>query len=248
MLNITILGCGSSLGVPMIGCDCNICNSKSMYNKRTRSSIYIDDNISTVLIDFGFDIKEQLIRENIRKITGAILTHRHADHVSGIDNLRIFSFIQKMPLDIFTDFTTAEIVKNCYKYLFTNNYLTINPLDFFTNFTIGSINIQLFRQHHGPIDSLGVRIGDFVYSSDVSAFPVESEQYLQNIKIWIIDCFDYKSNHAHSGLDKILYLNKIYNPLEIFLTNLSHYIDYHEISRILPKNIKPLYDGYKINM
>ena len=246
MLKITILGCGSSLGVPVIGCDCNICNSKVKYNKRTRSSIYIDDFVSTVLIDFGFDIKDQLIRENIRKITGAILTHRHADHISGIDNLRIFSFIQKMPLDIFTDFATAEIVENFYKYLFTNNYLTINPLDFFANFTIGSINIQLFRQHHGSIDSLGIRIGDFVYSSDVSDFPIESEKYLQNIKVWIIDCFDYKSNQNHSGLDKILSLNEIYNPSEIFLTNLSHFIDYDEIMKILPKNIKHLNDGYTI--
>ena len=248
MLKITILGCSSSLGVPLIGCDCDICSSDSEYNKRTRSSIYIDDGTDTMLIDFGYDIKNQLIRENIKKITGTILTHKHADHVSGIDDLRIFSFIQQMPLDIFTDHETAKILENLYGYLFTNNYLKINPLDFFAKFSIGSINIQLFKQHHGAIDSLGVRIGDFVYSSDVSDFPEESKKYLQNIKVWVVDCFDYKSNYAHSGLDKILYWNKIYNPAEILLTNLSHYIDYYEISKALPNNIKPLYDGYKINI
>jgi phosphoribosyl 1,2-cyclic phosphate phosphodiesterase len=248
MLQITILGCSSSLGVPLIGCDCAVCKSSSEYNKRTRSSIFIDDGNSTALIDFGYDIKNQLIRENIRKITGAILTHQHADHVSGIDDLRIFSFIQYAPLEIFTDSETAKIIEKSYGYLFANNHLKMNYLDFFANFAIGSLNIQLFRQHHGVIDSLGIRIGDFVYSSDVSDFPEESVKYLQNIKIWVVDCFDYKSNQAHSGLDKIFNWNKTYNPEQIFLTNLSHYIDYYEISKILPSNIKPLYDGYKINI
>jgi len=248
MLKITILGCASSLGVPIIGCDCSICNSDSVYNKRTRSSIYIDDHISGVLIDFGCDIKDQLIRENIRKITGAVLTHYHADHVGGIDDLRIFSFIQKRPLEIFTDHITAAAVDSSYNYLFANNYLAMKQVDFFTDFTIGTINIKSFKQHHGAIDSLGIRINDFVYSSDVSDFPRESEKYLHNIKVWIIDCFGYESNKCHSGLDKILYWNKIYSPSEVFLTNLSHKIDYDEISKILPKNIKPLYDGFQINI
>jgi phosphoribosyl 1,2-cyclic phosphate phosphodiesterase len=113
---------------------------------------------------------------------------------------------------------------------------------------VGSLNVQLFRQHHGLIDSLGIRIGDFVYSSDVADFPEESKPCLSNIKVWILDCLDYKSNKSHAGLDKILEWNMQYSPEQILLTNMHHNIDYHTISEQLPKNIAPLYDGYKFNV
>jgi len=245
MLQITVLGCGSSLGVPVIGCDCNICHSSSSYNKRTRSTIYIDNGESKVLIDFGFDIKDQLIRENIKILDGAILSHDHSDHTCGIDNLRMFPFIQKKPLEIFTDKITAEALENRYSYLFAPTKLVTRPVDFFAKFKIKTLNVQFFRQNHGAIDSIGVRIDDFVYSSDVSAFPQESRIFLKNIKVWILDCMSYTSNAMHSGLDKVLEWNEEYQPEQILLTNMNHYIDYHEISTKLPSNIKPLYDGYK---
>lgn len=248
MLNVTILGCGSSLGVPVIGCNCNICNSASQYNKRTRSSIFISDENSNILVDFGFDIKDQLIREGINRLDGAILTHNHADHVSGIDNLRVFPQIQKKPLAIFTDYQTASLVENRYNYLFNPNNLVIRPVDFFAKFMIGSLTIQLFKQYHGAINSLGIRIGDFIYSSDVVDFPDESKQFLFNSKVWILDCLDYKSNHAHAGLDKILLWNEQYKPGQIFLTNMRHTIDYDKILAELPDNIAPLYDGYKFTI
>ncbi len=248
MLQITILGCGASLGVPVIGCDCNICTSTSTYNKRTRSSIYIDDGNSQILIDFGFDIKDQLIREKIKKLDAAILTHYHADHFSGIDNLRVFPFIQKKPLEIFSDSNTILQTEACNKYLFHPDKLVSRPVDFFAKFKVNTINVQFFRQNHGRIDSLGIRIDDFVYSSDVEYFPEESAPFLQNIKIWILDCVAHGSCGGHAGLDRVLQWNDQYKPQQILLTNMSHYIDYHEILKILPTNIKPLYDGYKFNV
>ncbi|WP_375326456.1 MBL fold metallo-hydrolase [Candidatus Tisiphia endosymbiont of Nemotelus uliginosus] len=246
MLKVTVLGCGASLGVPVIGCECNICTSQSNYNKRTRSSIYIDDDNSQILIDFGFDIKDQLIREKIKKIDAAILTHDHADHVSGIDNLRVFPFIQNKPLAVFSDHATISRTEARNQYLFAPEKLIAKPIDFFTKCTINTIEVQFFRQNHGSIDSLGIRIGDFVYSSDVSDFPVESNDFLQDIKVWILDCISYKSNDHHAGLDKILRWNEQFKPQQILLTNMNHFIDYHEIIKILPPNIKPLYDGYRL--
>lgn len=245
MLQITILGCGSSVGVPVIGCDCSICHSSLSYNKRTRSAIYIDNGESRVLIDFGFDIKDQLIRENIRILDGVILSHDHADHTCGIDDLRIFPYIQKQPLEIFTDKVSAQAIKNRYSYLFTANNLIARPMDFFANFKIKTLNVQFFRQNHGAIDSLGIRVDDFVYSSDVSDFPGQSKTFLKNVKVWIVDCMSYTSTAAHSGLDKVLEWNEEYRPEQILLTNMNHHVDYHEISKKLPSNIKPLYDGYK---
>lgn len=255
MLQVTILGCGSSTGVPVIACDCTICSSDSNYNKRTRSAIFINDEQTKILIDFGPDIKNQLLREKIRQIDATILTHDHADHVGGIDELRIISFIQNRPLEVFTDAETATIIENRYQYLFMENTqynlpqrLVSKPVDFYSKVKIGSLDIQFFRQNHGPIDSLGLRIGDLVYSSDVVDFPEQSKQFLQNIKFWILDCLDYKSNAYHAGLDKILQWQEEFKPEKMFLTNMNHNIDYHEVIRQLPANIIPLYDGYKLNL
>lgn len=255
MLEITVLGCGASLGVPVVACNCTVCNSSSTYNKRTRSSIFINNEKTKILVDFGFDIRYQLLKENITHIDAAILTHDHADHVGGVDELRALAFNQPSPLEIFTDNNTANIIESRYHYLFAYNHkynvrqrLIAKPIDFYAQINIGTIPIQFFRQDHGPIDSLGIRIGDFVYSNDVVEFPEESKQYLENIKVWILDCLDYKSNNCHAGLDKILEWYNEYKPEKIFLTNMHHDIDYHTISQELPKNIIPLYDGYKISL
>ncbi|WPY01067.1 MBL fold metallo-hydrolase [Candidatus Trichorickettsia mobilis] len=245
MFQVTVLGCGGSVGVPMIGCSCKVCKSNSLYNKRTRSAIFISDENSNILVDFGFDIKDQIVQAEINKLDGAILTHDHADHVAGIDNLRLFTRIQQRPLNIYTDYTTAAAVEHRYQYLFTNKQLIMNSIGFFDKLNIGNLSLQLFRQHHGSIDSIGIRIKNFVYSSDIVDFPVESKQYLYNIEIWVLDCTGDQSSKTHAGLDKILQWNEEYQPQQIFLTNMQHTIDYHEISTRLPKNIRPLYDGYK---
>ncbi len=245
MIKITVLGCGPSLGVPIIGCECNVCTSSSIYNKRTRSSIYIDDDNSQILIDFGPDIKDQLIREKIKKVDAAILTHDHADHVGGIDTLRIFPFLQKKPLEIFSDSKTLARTQERNEYLFTPEKLVTRAVDFFTKCTINTIEVQFFKQYHGPVDSLGVRVGDFVYSTDVVDFPQESKCFLQNIEVWILDCTAYKSNDSHAGLERVLQWNQEFKPGRILLTNLSHLVGYDEILKILPPNIQPLYDGYK---
>lgn len=252
MLEVTILGCGSSLGVPVIGCNCQVCKSDSHYNKRTRSAIFIRSNQTKILVDFGFDIKHQLIREKIGDIDAAILTHEHADHVSGIDELRAVVFYQARPLPIYTDKATMESLERRYNYLFSNNNqrhipqrLVPKPVDFFSKITVGDIEIQFFKQDHGPIDSLGIKIGDFIYSSDVIDFPAESQEFLYNAGIWVIDCLSYNSDDCHAGLNKILEWQKKYQPKQIFLTNMSHLIDYHKIIEMLPAGITPLYDGFK---
>ena len=200
------------------------------------------------MVDFGFEIREQLIKAGITKLDAAILTHDHADHVQGIDNLRVFPFMKQKPLPIITDRATASAIENRYKYLFHEKCLKTQIIQYEDNITIGDLKLQLFRQHHGPIDSLGIKIEDFVYSNDVSSFPAISEKFLYDLKYWVLDCRAYVSNNHHLGLEKVLELNEKYKPQQLLLTNLGHEIDYEEITKLLPKNIKPLYDGYKIRM
>lgn len=247
---VQILGCGSSAGVPVIACDCFVCSAVLKRNKRTRCSLLFSsmrrNSPVNILVDFGFDIKDQLVRAKLRHLNAAILTHYHADHACGVDHLKIFSFLQKQPIDIFTDEETAKKLYDYNSYLFKMNNLRLRVVDFYEKILIDSVKIQLFKQDHGTIPSIGVKINDFVYSSDVVDFPPESHIYLERAKQWVVDCISYNSTVNHAGLDKILLWQEKYKPEKIFLTNMSHKLDYYELQKDLPKNIIPLYDGYKI--
>jgi phosphoribosyl 1,2-cyclic phosphate phosphodiesterase len=246
MLKITVLGCGASLGTPIIGCKCSVCISGSQYNKRSRSSILINNNDTTVLVDFGFDIRSQLLSQKVSHIDGAILTHDHADHVGGIDDLRVFPYLCQAPLDIYTREDIVNKVSRRYEYLFGDNKLALKSANVHDNLNIKNMELRLFNQHHGSIDSFGIRVGDFVFSCDVSDFPEESESYLYGIDTWLLDCVDYNSNYSHAGLDKIFLWDKKFNPKKIYLTNMGHGIDYHKIINELPPHIRPAYDGLNL--
>jgi phosphoribosyl 1,2-cyclic phosphate phosphodiesterase len=243
MIKIKILGCGSSLGVPVIGCSCNVCSSTAPYNKRLKSALLISHFDKNVLIDFGQDIRQQLLRENVKKIDHAILTHIHSDHASGIDDLRPFHLVNGLPpLDIYSDKFTFDMFKIRFPYLDNAEYFKRIIVDSYDQRIIGGLNFQFFKQNHGNINSLGVRIGNFAYANDLIEFYKESYKYLYNLDILIIDCISYKSTKTHSGLEKVLIWREKFKPKLIYLTNMSHGIDYFEIQKILPENVKPLYD------
>jgi phosphoribosyl 1,2-cyclic phosphate phosphodiesterase len=249
MTEITILGCGASLGVPVLACSCTTCMSSDIRNKRTRPSILITKNNKNILVDFGLDIKSQLMRENITKLECAILTHDHADHVGGIDELRVFGFKDKTSLPIYSDSNTIDRISRRYTYLINEKRIEPRKLrDFECIVTLADVEIQFFRQNHYSMDSLGIRIGDFVYSNDVIRYYPESEKFMKNAKCWVIDCMDYTSTVAHSGLDQVMIWYEQFKPEFVYLTNMSHAIDYHEIQKHLPSNIMPLHDGMKINV
>lgn len=246
MLKINVLGCGSSLGVPVIGCNCSVCKSSSRYNKRLRPSIIINLNKTKILVDFGFNIKEQLINSRTCYLDGAILTHEHADHVSGIDELKVFFYIHGKPLRIFVLESIAQLILKKYQYLFDNGMLKIHIVNEFQKVEINDVFFQLFPQVHGTINTLGIKVENFVYSCDISSIPLESEKYFYNLKVWIVDCINYKSTTKHAGLEKVLEWDRKYKPQKIYLTNMSHSIDYHKIINELPFHIKPLYDNFEI--
>lgn len=248
MPKITVLGCGSSHGVPVIGCACEVCTSDSTYNKRRRSAIIIEQSGVKVLVDFGFDIKDQLVDARINRLDGAILTHDHADHVAGIDTLRAFKYLSGEPVTVYTDHETEAKIRERYKYLLDKNELRTKSFGKYDKFGIRGVEFQLFNQIHAEIDSLGIRVGDFVYSPDVREFPNESEEYLRGVKVWLVDCLAMKSNSSHAGLDKVLEWSEKYAPKFVYLTNMRDEIDYHKIQKELPPNIKPAHDGLVIQV
>ena len=247
MTEITILGCGASLGVPVLACECKICKSESKFNKRSRPSILISKAGKNVLVDFGLDVRLQLMREQINSLDAAILTHDHADHVGGIDDLRVFGYQTNTPLPIYSDSKTIDVIAERYKYMLREKRIEMHKLDDYESMhNIAGVDIQFFEQDHYSMRSLGLRIGDFVYSNDVIKYPESSQKFLYGAKTIVIDCMDYESTLAHSGLWQVLLWNEEYKPESMWLTNMSHTIDYDEIQKQLPSNVRPLVDGQKI--
>ncbi len=246
MIKVKILGCGASLGTPVIGCQCNVCNSDNIFNRRTRSAILLQDDTSNILIDSGYDIRNQLLREDIKKIDYVILTHPHSDHIGGLDDLRIFYYKEQNSLEIFADQITANIIYKNFDYLFHSKKMKLNILEIEKNLKLSNMNFSFFKHNHGSIENISIKIENFLYSCDVSEFKNNSEKKLINLDHWVIDCVDYKGTKAHIGLEHILELNAKFKPKKVYLTGLSHKIDYQEISTKIPSNFVVLYDGYQL--
>lgn len=249
MQKLTILGCGSSWGVPVIGCKCKVCISSSPYNKRNRSSLLIQSDTTNILVDSGFDIRTQLLNFNIDRLDALILTHDHADHVCGLDELRVFHDLHRQkPLDLYTDHSTLDIITKRIDYLMKRKIFHPIGIDFESEHIIGDIKIQFFLQDHGCMDSLGMRLGNIVYTNDVIRYPEESKKYLYNVDVMIIDCVDYKATQTHIGLPEVIEWYNEFKPKMMYLTNMSHDIDYFEIQKILPEGVMPAHDGLVVDI
>jgi phosphoribosyl 1,2-cyclic phosphate phosphodiesterase len=253
MIKIVVLGCGASLGVPVIGCGCSVCMSTDPKNKRLRSALLIksteQDEEKNILVDCGFDIKRQLMRAGIKKLDGAILTHRHADHLSGLDELRVFSLIhghKLMPFYMHPD--SRPKVMAAHNYLFENGNLQENLIDYYSEIGVAGVKVSFFKQDHTVMNSLGLRINNFVYANDVAFFYDESLKYLENVDTFLVDCCEYKSTTVHAGLERVLEWHEAFKPKHTYLTNLSHKIDYYEIQKMLLPNMYPAYDGLVIEI
>lgn len=255
MGKITILGCAGSNGVPEIGCFCHTCRSPLHFNKRLRSSIFIEDQkLGRVLVDPGPDFRQQILKYGIESIDTIFITHDHYDHVAGIGDIKqIFNKTRKI-IPTFMQKETANSLMKTYEYIFIQKneiypaYLEANIIEEYQSVVINEVIVNTFPQYHGEMRSLGFRIGDFGYSTDIKSVNNEAIKILRGVKTWIIDCQRYYRSPSHLNYEYTLELIERVNPKNAFLTNMTHDIEYEEISRILPKNVRPLYDGMVLNV
>jgi phosphoribosyl 1,2-cyclic phosphate phosphodiesterase len=255
---ITVLGCGGSGGVPLATGHWGDCDPKNPKNRRTRSCLWVKTEETSLVIDTGPDFHEQTMRAGIDHIDAVLYTHDHADHVNGIDDVRYLAIKQRVNGDqdymfpIHLNQKTFDSLKYRFEYLFkTSDDGLYRPL-FDTNIvesgqdiTIGNINMTLFNQIHGANSSLGIRIGDFTYSTDVSDFDDSVLQSLKGTKTWIVDCgqFGFDETTVHANYDKVLRWNDIVQAEKLYLTHLTPRIDYDVMQSKTPDHIEPSYDG-----
>lgn len=250
-MRIVVLGSGTSTGVPVIGCDCRVCTSNNKKNKRLRASIIIYNGDNSILIDTTTDLRAQCLANNIRKIDAVLYTHTHADHLYGVDELRIFNFIQRGKIPIYGSEETIESIKRTFPYLFTDVFYGGGKPYLIPNVINGSLElfglkILPVEVMHGDLPIFGYRFGNFAYVTDVSEIPEDSMELLKNLKCLIIGALRYEPHPTHFTIDEAVGVITKLKPERAYLTHLGHSVDHEELEKKLPAGISPAYDGLEI--
>lgn len=263
-IRATIMGCGSSPGVPRIGNDWGACDPEEPRNRRTRCSLLIErfdggETPTTVLVDTGPDLRFQLLAADVRHVDGVIYTHAHADHLHGIDDLRAFWLASKELIDIYADEATMARLNEGFSYCFRSPegsfyppILKRRPISPGSPLTIlgggGPIQILPFRQTHGDIESLGLRVAGLAYSCDVSNLPADSIAALHDLDVWIVDALRYRPHPSHFNVEQSLAWISRLRPRQAILTHMHTDLDYRRLKEELPAHVEPAYDGMRIEL
>jgi phosphoribosyl 1,2-cyclic phosphate phosphodiesterase len=249
---LTVLGSGTSMGVPTIGCDCAVCHSTDPRDRRTRPSVMISYDSRHVLIDTTPDFREQALRENIRHVDAVLYTHTHADHILGIDDLRPLSFEHKpgrLPLYATPD--AAEFLRNMFQYIFNPTYkfgglprvelLPIEgPVELF------GARFEPVTVIHGETPILGFRFGSAAYLTDHSDVPAETLDKLRDLDILFLDALRYHPHPTHSTVEKSLKIVEQVKPKRTFFTHICHDLPHEATNATLPPHVRMSYDGMKL--
>ncbi len=258
-LKITILGCGNSEGVPAAGNYWGACNPHEPRNLRTRASIAVQSDTTTMVIDTGPDFRMQTVRENLTSLDAVFFTHMHADHIAGFDELRAYFKRTNKPIDVYGLAEHMDELVQRFQYQFEE----VSPLypvacvshafadkNFAKPHIIGDIKFTPFIQSHGFSKSIGFRFGDVAYSTDVVDLDEQAIEILRGVKTWIVDAAGYKMkrNRVHFTLEALYKMNERIGAMEVYMTHLSPAMDYQTLMNETPKNYKPAYDGLVVEV
>ena len=254
MLKITFLGTGTSQGIPLIACTCSVCTSTDPHDNRLRTSVLIEDELTTVVIDSGPDFRQQLLRAKVMKLDGLVFTHEHKDHIAGMDDIRAFNYIHKKPVDIYATQDVQQAIRREFHYVFAEKkYPGIPELQLHTienrPFQVGTINFQPILVKHFLLDVFGYRIGDFTFITDAKTIPEEEVKKVEGTKILVVNALRKEEHVSHFTLQEALDFIKRINPEKAYLVHLSHQMGKHaDINKELPANVECAYDGLTLTL
>ncbi|MEO1253719.1 MAG: MBL fold metallo-hydrolase [Bacteroidota bacterium] len=253
-MKIIFLGTGTSQGIPVIGCKCEVCTSIDYRDNRLRSSIYVELDGIHIVVDTGPDFRQQMLRERINKLDAVLFTHAHKDHVAGLDDIRSYNFLQKKDMPVFaTEFVLSRL-KQEFSYIFDgNNYPGIPRVQ-----TIPIINasFEVFDRSVIPIEVMhhklpvfGFRFQDFTYITDANYISEEEKEKIKGSKVIVLNALQKHEHISHFNLDEALALMEEFKPEKGYLTHIGHYMGLHqEVSKELPDNIEIAWDGLQLEI
>lgn len=251
-MKITILGSGTSTGVPMVGCGCRVCSSDNPRDKRTRASLLIRHNGRTILVDTSSDLREQVLREQVKRIDAVFFTHSHADHVNGIDDLRGFFFLHREIIPCFASRGVLETLQTGFGYIFSEQESSgytplLTPHEADAPFELFGLEIIPIPLVHGRTTALGYRIGSFAYLTDCSAIPEASLPLLEGLDLLIIDGLRWTEHPFHYNISGAIAEAEKLKAARVVLTHLTHEVAHSESSR-LPAGVEFAFDGMEFEL
>ncbi len=256
-MKLTILGCGSSAGVPVIGCECDVCRSTHPRNKRSRASVvYEADSGMRVLIDASPDLRTQALACHITAIDALVLTHAHADHCHGLDDMRPFNFTKGRAIDLYANAATLAEVKQRFAYIFRphNHQHGWYKPEFMVhevaeNDRVEAADLRFFSQTHGGLQTLGMvmgKRGELAYSTDVNHLDDAAFEALSGVDTWVVDCLRPNPAPTHAHLELTLSWIERVAPRRAILTHMAHEMEYELLAKTLPAGVEAAYDGMEI--
>lgn len=254
-MNITILGTGTSQGVPVVGCPCRVCQSIDPFDKRLRTAALIYSGDTAIVIDAGPDFRQQMLRTRVKKLDAVLITHNHKDHTGGLDDVRAFNWIQKRPMDIFGSDAVLESIKNDFSYAFEEDKYPGVPdmkLHRITNdrtFAIGNMQLTPISAMHHRMPVFGFRIGGFSYLTDANFIADEELNKMKDSNIVIINALRKEKHISHFNLNEAIDILQYLAPEKGYITHISHQMGLRsEIEKNLPENIYLAYDGLTMHL
>lgn len=255
-MRITVLGTGTSQGVPIIGCACEVCTSKDPRDQRLRVSVIVETMGKRILIDAGPDLRQQLLRAKVDALDAVLLTHEHMDHVVGMDDLRPFSFRHQPPkaVPIYADEPTLAAVRRVFAYAFMDNkYPGVPEFDLRTigrqPFQAEGVHVQPVEVMHMHMPVLGFRIGGFAYVTDAKTIAPKELDKLRGCEVLILNALRLKPHYSHLNLEEALAIVEDVKPRRAFFTHISHWLGKHaEVEAALPAHVRLAYDGLTVDV
>jgi len=253
-LKITLLGTGTSQGVPVIGCKCTVCKSADERDKRLRSSVLIEQGEQVVVIDTGPDFRQQMLHSGISQLNAVLFTHGHRDHISGLDDIRAFNYLQKSPMDVYAEERVMRALYSGFPYIFAEKKYPGIPqvrMHTITNepFRIGDMQVIPIRMMHYRLPVLGFRLGDFAYLTDGNYIPEAEKEKLFGVKCLVVNALRREAHISHFTLSEALDLIEELSPREAYITHISHQMGlFGDLENELPSAVHPAYDGLVVDL
>lgn len=254
-MKLLFLGTGSSGGVPLIGCDCSVCTSTSPYNKRLRPSVLLKFGGKNILVDPGPDFREQALKFKIKHIDAVIITHAHYDHIGGLDDLRIFYFIQKKPIHCMLSKSTYEEIRIRYFYQFLepkkHNSQTVK-FEYFTlphergEVDFHGLHIKYLTYYQGDMPVMGLRIGNLAYISDINLYNESIFEDLKGVETLVVSGLRHTPSPVHFSVEDAVKFSQKVGAKKTYLNHIDHELDHEKENRKLPSNIQLSYDGLEL--